>query len=112
MQQMLGASVDLDDAYLRGLVLAAIERRQGCWALGPQAQALYHWGEYERIDWGAVYAGAPLRTLLSGAAALQLTLWRWCAGRLAASSYCIRKGLIRKVGRGRVLACNPRSTRA
>jgi len=40
----------------------------------PAASAsLFHWGEYERIDWERVHAGAQ-----------------------AASSYCVRKGLTRK----------------
>ena len=55
---MRQARVDLDDPWLRDLVLAGFQRRFGQWGIGTaDAEALYHWGEYERIDWEAVYVG-------------------------------------------------------
>ena len=66
------------------LVLAAFARRSPTWAVVRAdgegdvphpltAAARLVWGEYERIDWERAHAGA-----------------------LTASSYCVRKGLIRK----------------
>jgi hypothetical protein len=96
------AYVDLDCAYLRGLVLQALSRRPG-WrvqeaaadaaaadaaaagaadaaAAGAAADECtspegteFCWSEYERTDWSAVLAG-----------------------KQSAAAYCVRKGLIRK----------------
>lgn len=80
----LHASVDLDDDYLRQLVVEGLERRRPVWRViadtgsGEDVTAAasvsdLHWGEYERMDWERIHAGDQ-----------------------AASCYCMRKGLIRK----------------
>ena len=87
----------------------------------PDAQhSDFHWAEYERIDWERVYSGGTfigcngllscvstttqLAELQPAKYALKLqfehrqhTMCRaCCAGNQATSSYCVRKGLIRK----------------
>ena len=57
VEHMLHARVDLDDKYVRDIVLAAFERRSDAWTIDHASSVLYHWGEYERVDWDAVYAG-------------------------------------------------------
>jgi hypothetical protein len=80
----LVAHVDLDCAFLRGVVLEALARRPGWRVVVPAASgdaeecscpaaAAFSWAEYERLDWTRVLAGD-----------------------LHAAAYCVRKGLIRK----------------
>ncbi|KAK9815849.1 hypothetical protein WJX72_010743 [[Myrmecia] bisecta] len=79
----LTVTVDLEDDYVRGLVLAGLHRRpewhvvridgEGEEVCQAAQESFLHWGEYERIDWARVHEG-----------------------KQHASSYCVRKGLIRK----------------
>lgn len=81
----LSATVALDSAYIRTLVVDAFKRRPE-WTVTNNAfesqesearqeyhDSLFFWGEYESIDWDKVHAGHQ-----------------------HACCYCFRKGLIRK----------------
>jgi hypothetical protein len=79
----LAATVDLEDPYLRSIVLDALTARPAWRVTSVEGEGFdphpvtstsrLHWGEYERVDWGRVHEGAT-----------------------TASSYCVRKGLTRK----------------
>ena len=81
--------------------------------IAPEASCSdFHWGEYERIDWQRVHQGpdpatrnclsvvlrSPFYATYSASLIFKLRLITGlhAAGHQIASSYCVRKGLIRK----------------
>ena len=59
---MLTAKIELEDDWLRAIVVAAIERRSDWWTLVPQDSVsqqpvTFRWAEYELLDWQAVQDG-------------------------------------------------------